>query len=340
MASKRHHYVPIFYLDYFATKSTKGTRRFWVYDKAGGPARIQTPINTAVEGHLYSFETSSGAKDDSLEHLLSKLETEAKPVLDRWQLPGVAPTQDEKKRIAEFLAVMHTRSPRTIQGITEASQAIGIEVARFLADRPQMVREFLEQERLSGRPNIPSVEEMVDSLVNVKERFEIKVNRKRSLIESFKLCERVAAELFKLNWCLCRAPTGTFFVTSDTPLCAFARTGRDRALLGAGFGLPNAEVTFPISPTVCLLLDQRHKKGRMAVGNQFVREANNRMAAIAERLVISAYRSDTVAALVTKYSFTRQLPKIDRPTFGRIFQQRLRARAAKNVGVKQVKCQT
>lgn len=334
MASKRHHYVPIFYLEYFVTKVAKGTPRFWVYDKADGPARIQTPINTAVEGYLYSFETSSVAKDDSLESLLSKLEAEAKPVLDRWQLPAVAPTHDDKKRIAQFLALMHTRSPRTIQGITEASETIGIEVARFLADHPQMVREFLEQERLSGRPNIPTAEEMVDSLRNVEQRFEVKVNGKRSLIESFKLSERVATELFKLNWCLCRAPTGTFFVTSDTPLCAFARTGRDRALVGAGFGLPNVEVTFPISPTVCLLLDQRHKKQRMAVGKQFVREANSRMAAIAERLVISAYRSDTVAALVTKYSFTRQLPKIDRSTFGRIFQQRLRTRAAKNVGVK------
>lgn len=332
MTSKRHHYVPMFYLNYFVTKSAEGTGRFWVYDKADGPARTQTPINTAVEGQLYSFETSSGTKDDSLENLLSNLESEAKPVLDRWQVPNVAATQDEKKAIAQFLAIMHTRSPRTIQGITEASEVIGIEFARFLADRPQMVREFLEQERLSGRPNIPTVEEMIDSLRNVEERFEIKVNRERSLIESFKLSERIAAELFKLNWCLCRAPTGTFFVTSDTPLCPFAPTGPDRALLGAGFGLPNVEVTFPISPTLCLLLDQRHDKERMSVGKQFVREANIRMAAIAERIVISAYRSDTVAALVTKYSFTRQLPKIDRPMFGRIYQQRLRARAAKNVG--------
>jgi uncharacterized protein DUF4238 len=331
MASKRHHSVPQFYLDYFVIKSARGASHFWVYDKAGGPARVQTPINTAVEGHLYSFETASGAKDDSLERFLSELETKAKPVLDRWQQSDVAPIQEEEKLIAEFLALMHTRSPRTMQGITEASQVVGIQVARFLADRPEMVREFLEQERLTGRPNIPSVEEMVENLRNVEERFEIKVNRKRSLVDSFKLSESVAAELFKMNWCLCRAPTGAFFVTSDTPLCVFARTGADRALLGAGFGLPNAEVTFPISPTVCLLLDRRHKKGRMAVGKQFVREANNRMAMIAERLVISAYRSDTVAALVAKHSFTRQLPKIDQSKFGNIFQQRLKARAAKNV---------
>jgi uncharacterized protein DUF4238 len=328
MASKRHHYVPRFYLNYFVTNSVERSPRFWVYDKAGGPPRIQTPINTAVEGYLYSFEAPLGTKNDSLEQALSTLETKAKPVLDRWQRRGVTATQEEQKLIAEFLAVMYSRSPKTIQGITEASGIMGIELARFLADQPDMIREFLDREQTRGRPNVPSVEEMVDNLRNVEERFEIEVNRESSLIDSFRLAERIAAELFYMNWCLCYAPTRTFFVTSDTPLCIFARTSRDKALLGAGVGLPNAIVTFPISPNVCLLLDRRHTNARMAVGKQFVRAANHRMVANAERLIISAYTSETIANLVHKYSFTRQLPKIDRSTLGTIYQQRLRARSS------------
>jgi Protein of unknown function (DUF4238) len=227
MASKRHHYVPRFYLNYFVTNSVERSPRFWVYDKAGGPPRIQTPINTAVEGYLYSFEAPLGTKNDSLEQALSTLETKAKPVLDRWQRRGVTATQEEQKLIAEFLAVMYSRSPKTIQGITEASGIMGIELARFLADQPDMIREFLDRERTRGRPNVPSVEEMVDNLQNVEERFEIEVNRESSLIDSFRLAERIAAELFYMNWCLCYAPTRTFFVTSDTPLCIF-RTNESR----------------------------------------------------------------------------------------------------------------
>jgi Protein of unknown function (DUF4238) len=334
MASKRHHYVPRFYLNYFVTDSAEVASRFWVYDKAGGPPRIQTPVNTAVEGHLYSFETPSGTKNDSLEQALSTLETKTKPLLDRWQERGVTATREEQKLLAQFLAIMYSRSPKTIQGITEASEIMGIEFARFLADQPHMIREFLDRERLSGRPHVPSFEEMVDNLQNVEERFEIVVNRESSLIESFQLAETVAAELFDMNWCLCYAPTKTFFVTSDTPLCIYARTSRDKALLGAGIGLPNALMTFPISPTVCLLLDRRHTNRRMAVGKQFVRAANNRMAANAERLIISPYKNDTIGSLVHKYSFTRQFPKIDRSTFGRIFSQRLKVRTLKNVSRK------
>src|SRR5215510_3874391 len=127
MASKRHHYVPRFYLNYFVTNSVERSPLFWVYDKAGGPPRIQTPINTAVEGYLYSFEAPFGTKNDSLEQALSTLETKARPVLDRWQRRGVTPTQEEQELIAEFLVVMYSRSPKSIQGITEASGIMGIE---------------------------------------------------------------------------------------------------------------------------------------------------------------------------------------------------------------------
>jgi hypothetical protein len=328
MSSKRHHYVPIFYLNYFVTNLSGRTPSFLVYDKAGGPARIQTPINTAVQGHLYSFETPSGAKDDSLERALAELETKATPILSRWQNAAAVPTDNETHQISQFLALMHTRSPRTIQGITEARQAIGFEMARFLADQPQLISEFLEHERLAGKAKIPTLEEMIENLRNVEDRFEIQVDRENSLVESLKLSETVAGELLKMNWCLCRAPTGSFFVTSDTPLCVIAKTGGGKALLGTGFSRPNCEVTFPISPHLCLLLDKHHTNRKLAVGKQFVREANKRMAAIAERLVISPYRSNAIAALVTKYSFTRQLPKIDRSEFGRIYQGRLRSRTA------------
>lgn len=337
MASKRHHYVPKFYLTYFVTNSVGSTPGFLVYDKAGGPARIQTPINTAVQGHFYSFVTPSGAKDDSLEHALSELETKATPILNRWQNPSAVSTDNEEHQIAQFLSLLHTRSPRTIQGITEAKQAIGFEMMRFLAEQPQLISEFLEHERLTGKASVPTLEEMIEILRNVENRFEIEVNRENSLIESIKLSETIAGELLKMNWCLCRAPTGSFFVTSDTPLCVIVRTDVDKALLGAGFALPSCEVTFPISPYVCLLLDKRHSKRRMAVGKQFVREANKRMAAIAERLVISPYRSDTVASLVDKYSFTRQLPKIDRLEFGRLYNQRLKSRTTNNTDSNETK---
>ena len=79
MASKRHHYVPQFYLNYFCSDGT-----LWIYEKGLAQPHLQTPRNTAVEAHLYSF-TVDGQKHDYVEQQLSVIESEAKTILDRWQ---------------------------------------------------------------------------------------------------------------------------------------------------------------------------------------------------------------------------------------------------------------
>ena len=53
MASKRHHYVLQFYLRGFADEDG----RFCVYEKGKDPPRVQTPLNTAVIGHFYTFNS-------------------------------------------------------------------------------------------------------------------------------------------------------------------------------------------------------------------------------------------------------------------------------------------
>ena len=125
---KRHHYVPQFYLRYFSSLSPDGV--FWVYDKDGGPPRPQTPTNTAVETHFYSVDTPEGGRDTRLEEALAKLESAAKPILDRWQINGARPTAIEISEIAEFFAFMHARVPRTHRLVKELEEAITIEALR------------------------------------------------------------------------------------------------------------------------------------------------------------------------------------------------------------------
>jgi len=83
---KRQHYVPSFYLDFFAS----GDGTFWVYDKEGDLPRKQTAINTAVESFFYSVDTPEGEKNNYIEEELSKIESTARPILalsKKW-VPG------------------------------------------------------------------------------------------------------------------------------------------------------------------------------------------------------------------------------------------------------------
>jgi hypothetical protein len=140
----------------------------------------------------------------------------------------------------------------------------------------------------------------------------------------------VAELLAKMNWCLCRASGISKFITSDSPLCVFSEKAGGKALFGAGFGLPNVEVYFPISPSYCLRLENRQMQRRATVSRHFVDEANRRTAANAERYVISNRSSAKIAALTAEFGFTRSLPKLDRKIVSDIMGRRLRANLERN----------
>jgi hypothetical protein len=170
---KRHHYVPQFYLRYFSLSPPDSPRAFWVYDKAGGPPRQQTPVNTAVETHFYSVDASGVGRDDRAERAFAMLESAAKPILDRWQNPGVRPTGLEIQEIAGFLAFMHTRVPRAHQVAKEMEEALTTEWLKDLSKDPDRVRGMLSRYEAENGPPSITPEELTESLSKVGEDFSV-----------------------------------------------------------------------------------------------------------------------------------------------------------------------
>ena len=74
---KKQHYIPKFYLNGFCHKN-----RLWVYDRSENEFRQQTPINTTLLKHYYSFETEEGEIDTTVEKILyaSSSETYGEPL--------------------------------------------------------------------------------------------------------------------------------------------------------------------------------------------------------------------------------------------------------------------
>ena len=75
---KRHHYLPQFYLNGFCTNG-----RLWIYDRTENNFRCQTPINTGVIKDYYTFLDEEENKDTKIEEMLSKVEGDTKPVIDK-----------------------------------------------------------------------------------------------------------------------------------------------------------------------------------------------------------------------------------------------------------------
>jgi hypothetical protein len=274
---------------------------------------------------LYSF-TLGGRKDDSVERNLSEIESAAKPILDRWQQRDVLPSREEIQTVALFLALLHVRVPRMISAIEEAMEITAIEGTKLAAEiRPDIFREVVSSRPPVSGVKAPTAEELIDSIRDLEKDYKVVINREASVAECLKLAPPIVKELLEMNWWLSDAPAGKFLITSDTPLSAYVPTSETKGIFGAGLGLDNVEVSFPISPRVCLLL-HRHGGGehRGTLTTRIVRHLNARMVATAERFVFCPQQSSRVSKL-TSASRPKQ-PKLDKGVFGSEMKRRLAAK--------------
>ena len=305
---RRHHYVPRFYLEFFASPDDKGRPVLCVYDKEGGEPRPQAASTTCVECGFYSFENPEGKEDAELERALSVIESAAAPVLKRLGLPGETLVEQDIHILSQFLALLHVRVPRSQAVVSEIiSVAIQQYIKGQAGNREKIHRYFQETKGSNSRM---SEEEFAKLLSESDQHFKPVINPKVALREGLSTFPKFADILLKMNWCLCRAPEGRNFLTSDSPLCISVRDKDGRMAFGGGLVKPTVEVAIPISPSSMLVLNWHRNQRSATVGEHFVNEMNRRTAWSAQRYVISTRRSRTTAALVREASVTRNLPKM------------------------------
>jgi hypothetical protein len=191
---------------------------------------------------------------------------------------------------------------------------------------PGKLQEFYDHVSREGLDvRLPPIEEMREVLKDPGAHFRIQGAEKPSLGFSMVTIKEVAQQLLSMNWCRCFAPQEESFVTSDTPLNIFHQEGA-LASFGGGLALSDVEVSFPISPRICLCFDRRSRQSRRNVGIAFVRRINRRIAFGAERIVIANVRSRRLEQLVRDASRSGKGPKFDRRAIRRWFDQRLALR--------------
>ena len=306
--TKRNHYVPRFLQEYFVREDGK----LWVYDKDGGEPRPQLPINTGVERFLYTVRKDDGQHDDSLERWFAEMEGATKPILDRLIQPGTRIEEAEKLAVAKFMAFMFTRVPRTIEAAAEISSAVWKEhLRKLVADEARF--NDLYARLLKDHPDAPPVEEMRKSFELVESgELEVNMRRQPALAVSIAITGEVYETFMGLHWSIVDAPSGSTFLTGDSPITSIALHEDGTAQFGGNFVHPRFEISFPISPSVALYLTKRPRQARYRCSTDLVRELNRRTTYMAERFVYSRFRSRHTAELVREAATqTRGRPKID-----------------------------
>lgn len=322
MSAKRHHYLPQFYLEYFLSP---GEKSVWVYDKDGGEPRFQQPVNTGVEGHLYSILNEHGEKDDFIEtQYHAPLDGRVKPILDRWGIPGGRITLEDIPLVAEFMASLHTRAPREIERIREFGKLFTIKLLHDDARDPEQLKVLMQryQEENPG-DKLPTFEEFRKLLEDTEEHCKISMNKRIAMVMSILSTHTAFEEFLTMNWLLVHVPS-LELVTADAPVVSFVSDGHGRAMFGGGLRLSGIEVFFPLNPSTCLFLHRRGTDFGIVPNEHFVREMNNRTVYNAERFVVSRSRSLEIVNTVRRFSYTREHPKLDRNGVFQYIEQKLR----------------
>lgn len=308
----RCHYVPEFYLKHFLADDNKV---FYVYNREDNSITPQTPKSTLAIVDYYLFDNMQGEKDDFVEKMFSWIEGEAKKIFDEIVANPHGWDSKIKPVVDTFLAFQACRIPSNVKIIQEVYMA-GVDhiwdKMNETSKDPDKSKQEYESFRKSNKPGSDmSYESFCTTLAMPKERFRINIDEKQSLMNSLFMSETIYKQLQKMTLCVHEIKNSNFFVTSDNPVNIFVPFPNNQAIFGGGIGLSNVEVSFPLTPTICLRLGYKNH-GRYKVADfRFIEEVNKRLIANANKYIISPYKSNRILKLLKELKSFYNKPVID-----------------------------
>ncbi len=261
--------------------------RIGVFDKRDSEYRVQSIPSDIVKGPHYSMGDEATYPSGILETRLADIESLALPILTSWgEGPARALRNDRQLVvISAYLAVVHAQLPTLSAQLREFDAA-------FAEDHVRSSEEPLRALG-SARTDLGSDEGGPIGEIRCalgEEDVRIEMRPKEAARLSLHVPEGAFGAFRAMRWRLVEAPEGSEFITSDVPVNIFCPDGPSVGL-DDGLMPSNAEVTFPVSPRMCLV--GRRDRARSGSCSPGVLEVNQRQARAAERFVY--FRKQTSA---------------------------------------------
>lgn len=248
--SVNQHWVPKFYLRYFATPQTRETDspQVWIFSKRDedGDEKLTHVRNVCAKRFLYTPFQEDGSRIWDLESRLGEVEA-LLGSLWRELAEGYVALDDEHVRmgLSLFVAIMHTRNPAVREQVERMHQSI----LDSFKDVPL---------RSDGNPDVEAVEingqvHAIDTRGWQAYRQWGKNGHDRFFADMVKTqTGDIAKMLLKKRWSVVCCDTDVF-ITTDKPV-AMHHQQREKY----GFGTPGAILTFPLGPKRLLVMDDLH----------------------------------------------------------------------------------
>jgi hypothetical protein len=250
--SVNQHWVPRFYLQGFSTPETRKSEnpQVWIFSKRyeDGHEKLTNVRNVCAKRYLYSPRDQFGGRSWGTDDELQEVESLLAQIWSRISSDFVdLSDQSIRKALCLFIATNHVRHPDNLKVMKSIHQQV-VSSAEDLPKRPD------------GTPNI-------DGFIYKGKEFELDTsdwhsykewnddNHHRFFVQTIRAASgRLAKILLKKRWSVVLAD-GEHFITSDRPV---AVQHQSREIFGVG--TPGAIVSFPLSPTRILVMDDRHQE--------------------------------------------------------------------------------
>jgi hypothetical protein len=246
---KQQHWVPRFYLRYFATPETAAgdEPQVWILSKDEGEPKLTNIRKIATKNYLYSPKGAAGKRDQEMEMKLGDGEALLKKIWPRVASDFTDFDGDHsiRKALALFISLLFLRHPRRLRE-TEA-------IHRQLVD----LFDTIPKDQ-NGNPDVFEIEHkgvvrQFDSSDWNRYKKADSEELKKMFVGSIKSEATYLAEiLMKKRWSVVFSDRPAF-VTTDAPVMML-NSVRERF----GFASPGTVVSFPLSPTRVLMMDDRH----------------------------------------------------------------------------------
>jgi hypothetical protein len=261
--SKRHHYIPKFYLEGFSTKG-----KISIFDREQNIYREQTPINTFLETRYYAIKRDDGTYDTSLEEKMAAIESYAAPLINQID-NGSDLSPSDKYILSVFLSLLKARVPEYEMVYGELRS----EIVRNLG--PLVDRNPDPFEPLPPWPSfIPPEVKPFNALEVIQDLESLEADSKEAHKDFLSMIipstDAMSRHLYQMQWLIAHASSDTSFVTSDNPFSLAPPTGYDpKGVFGVGIATPGATKIIPLSSKSCLLI---FDEGECIVHTRFNRE--------------------------------------------------------------------
>lgn len=271
---KKQHYIPKCYLKAWCDPSCppKHEPYVWIFPKEERAGKRKAPENIFHETDMYTLWDEQGERNLHIEHSLSSLESEFSKLRAKKLAFQRDLTIEERAILITFLSAMHVRTKSQLSHISDQWQR-PLEMMDELAEK--MKTATIEEKKRMASLNVPSSSNDRGSFSHDQVRKMVDDPVGTMMIPALLTESKLLA---KLDMAILTSKNDLGFITSDCPCVWYDPEAYKRPPFYRAPALmyETIEITMPISPSQCILLNRQGISGYIEVSDEAV-ETQNRL---------------------------------------------------------------